>query len=173
MFLACGNDIVVLFVALETMAISFYILAGYLTRERRANEAAMKYMLMGAFSSGVLAYGFSILYGIAGSTNLQMIQRDILQRQTDFPGTDLLTALALATVTAGVFFRIGVVPFHQWAPDVCQGGPTPIAASRIWRCSKPGKCSGATDRRTNGSRHPASATALRRRRGSSSCTSAG
>jgi NADH-quinone oxidoreductase subunit N len=128
MFLACGNDIVVLFVALETMAISFYILTGYLTSERRSNEAAMKYMLMGAFSSGVLAYGFSILYGIAGSTNLQLIQRAILQRQTDFPGTDLLTALALATVTAGVFFKIGVVPFHQWAPDVCQGGPTPIAA---------------------------------------------
>ena len=69
MFLACGDDLVVLFLALETMALSFYVLSGFLRRERRSNEAAMKYMLMGAFSSGILAYGFSILYGIAGSTN--------------------------------------------------------------------------------------------------------
>jgi NADH-quinone oxidoreductase subunit N len=128
LFLACGNDIVVLFVALETMAISFYILTGDLARERRSNEAAMKYMLMGAFSSGILAYGFSILYGIAGSTNLQLIQRTIQQRQADFPGADLLTFLALGTTTAGVFFKIGAVPFHQWAPDVYQGAPTPVAA---------------------------------------------
>ncbi|HEY4877498.1 MAG TPA: NADH-quinone oxidoreductase subunit N [Candidatus Acidoferrales bacterium] len=128
MFLACGNDLVVLFVALETMAIGFYILAGYLTRDARSNEAAMKFMLMGAFSSGVLAYGFSILYGIAGSTNLQVIQRTILQRQTDFPGADLLTFFALATISAGLFFKLGAVPFQQWTPDVYQGAPTPIAA---------------------------------------------
>ena len=71
MFLACGNDLVVLFLALETMAMSFYVLRGFLRRDRRSNEAAMKYVLMGAFSSGILAYGFSILYGIAGSTNLR------------------------------------------------------------------------------------------------------
>ena len=128
MFLAGGNDLVVLFVALETMAISFYILTGYLTRDVRSNEAAMKFMLMGAFSSGVLAYGFSILYGIAGSTNLQLIQRTILQRQADFPGADLLTFLALATISAGIFFKIGAVPFHHWTPDVYQAAPTPIAA---------------------------------------------
>jgi NADH-quinone oxidoreductase subunit N len=128
MFLASGNDIVVLFVALETMAISFYVLTGYLTRDRRSNEAAMKYMLMGAFSSAILAYGFSILYGIAGSTNLQAIERAIQQRHADFPGTDLLTFLALGTITAGIFVKIAAVPFHQWAPDVYEGAPTPIAA---------------------------------------------
>jgi NADH-quinone oxidoreductase subunit N len=128
MFLACGNDILVLFVALETMAISFYILTGYRQGDRRSNEAAMKYMLMGAFTSGILAYGFSILYGIAGSTNLQAIQRAIEQRHADFPGTDLLTFLALATITAGVFFKIAAVPFHQWSPDVYQAAPTPVTA---------------------------------------------
>jgi NADH-quinone oxidoreductase subunit N len=128
MFLACGNDIVVLFVALETMMISFYVLTGYLARERRSNEAALKYMIMGAFSSAMLAYGFSILYGIAGSTNLQLIQRAIQQRHADFPGTDLLTFLALATVTAGIFFKIAAVPFHQWTPDVYEAAPTPVAA---------------------------------------------
>ncbi len=128
MFLACGNDLVVLFVALETMALSFYVLSGFLRRERKSNEAAMKYMLMGAFSSGILAYGFSILYGIAGSTNLELIQIAIQQRHAHYPGTDFLTFLALGTVAAGVFFKIAAVPFHQWAPDVYEGAPTSITA---------------------------------------------
>ncbi|MGA7622210.1 MAG: NADH-quinone oxidoreductase subunit N [Candidatus Acidiferrales bacterium] len=128
MFLACGNDLVVLFVALETMALSFYVLSGFLRRERKSNEAAMKYMLMGAFSSGILAYGFSILYGIAGSTNLEFIQLAIERRHTHYPGTDFLTFLALGTVAAGVFFKIAAVPFHQWAPDVYEGAPTSITA---------------------------------------------
>jgi NADH-quinone oxidoreductase subunit N len=128
MFLACGNDLVVLFVALETMALSSYVLSGFLRRERKSNEAAMKYMLMGAFSSGILAYGFSILYGIAGSTNLEFIQLAIERRHTHYPGTDFLTFLALGTVAAGVFFKIAAVPFHQWAPDVYEGAPTSISA---------------------------------------------
>ena len=128
LFVACGNDLVVIFVALETMALSFYILTGYLCRHQRSAEAAMKYMLTGAFSSAILAYGFSILYGIAGSTNLQAIQAAIVQRHVDFPGRDMLTFLALATITAGVLFKVAAVPFHQWAPDVYQGAPTPIAA---------------------------------------------
>src|SRR5271156_963885 len=126
MFLACGNDLVVLFVALETMSISFYILTGYLQSDRRSNEAAMKYMLTGAFSSAILAYGFSILYGIAGSTNLLAVQRAIQQRHIDFPGTDMLTFLALATIIAGLFVELGAVPFQHWAPDVYQGAPTTI-----------------------------------------------
>jgi NADH-quinone oxidoreductase subunit N len=124
MFLACGNDLVVLFVALETMAISFYVLTGFLRRDRRSNEAAMKYVLIGAFSSGILAYGFSILYGLAGSTNLQDIAAAIERR----PSNDLMTILALGTVATGVFFKIAAVPFHQWAPDVYEGAPTPITA---------------------------------------------
>ena len=86
MFLACGNDLVVLFLGLETMALSFYVLSGFLRRDRRSNEAAMKYMLMGAFSSGILAYGFSILYGLAGSTNLTMIQEAIQRRHVQCSG---------------------------------------------------------------------------------------
>ena len=128
MFLACANDILVLFVALETTAISSYILTGYLRRDRRSNEAAIKFMLLGAFSSAILAYGLSILYGIAGSTNLQTIQLAIAHRHADFPGADLLTFLALATITAGVLFKVAAVPFHQWLPDVSEGAPTPIAA---------------------------------------------
>ncbi|HEY0702588.1 MAG TPA: NADH-quinone oxidoreductase subunit N [Candidatus Acidoferrales bacterium] len=128
LFLASGSDLVVLFVALEMMSISFYILTGYFRSERRSNEAAVKSMLTGAFSSAVLAYGFSILYGIAGSTNLQAIERAVLQRHADFPGMDLLTFLALGTITAGVFAKIAAVPFHFWAPDAYEGAPTPVSA---------------------------------------------
>jgi NADH-quinone oxidoreductase subunit N len=124
MFLACGNDLIVLFVGLETMALAFYVLSGFLRRDRRSNEGAMKYVLMGAFSSGILAYGFSILYGLSGSTNLNDIA-DALARR---PANDPLTFIALATVAAGVFFKIAAVPFHQWAPDVYEGAPTTITA---------------------------------------------
>ena len=128
MFLACGNDLVVLFLALETMALSFYVLTGFLRRERRSNEAAMKYLLMGAFSSGILAYGFSILYGIAGSTHLDEISVRLAQRHMTLQGGDILIFLAIATVAAGVFFKVAAVPFHQWAPDVYEGAPTSITA---------------------------------------------
>ena len=73
MFMASGTDLIVLFLGLETMALSFYVLSGYLRREKRSNEAALKYLLLGAFSTGILAYGFSLLYGMSGSTNLGAI----------------------------------------------------------------------------------------------------
>jgi NADH-quinone oxidoreductase subunit N len=88
----------------------------------------MKYMLIGAFSSGVLAYGFSILYGLSGSTNLATIQLHIGDRASQFAHADALSFLALATVAAGVFFKVAAVPFHQWAPDVYEGAPTTITA---------------------------------------------
>src|SRR5208283_3535578 len=69
MFMASGIDLIVLFLGLETMALSFYVMVGFLRREKRSNEAAMKYLLLGAFSTGILTYGFSILYGVSGSTN--------------------------------------------------------------------------------------------------------
>ncbi len=128
MLLACGNDLAVLFLALETMSISFYVLTGFLVRRRNSNEAALKYMLIGAFSSGVLAYGFSILYGLSGSTNLVKIELHIADRATQFAHADALSFLALATVAAGVFFKVAAVPFHQWAPDVYEGAPTTITA---------------------------------------------
>jgi NADH-quinone oxidoreductase subunit N len=124
MFMACGNDLVVLFVGLETMALSFYVLAGFLRKDKRSNEGALKYLLLGAFSSGMLAYGFSILYGIAGSTNLSVIQKAVALR----PNGDVLVLLALVTTSAGLFFKIAAVPFHQWAPDVYEGAPTSITA---------------------------------------------
>ena len=124
MFMTSGIDIIVQFIALETMAISFYILAGFLRHDRRSNEGALKYLLLGAFSSGILAYGFSVLYGLSGSTNLIVITNRILTR----PAGDVLVLLALVTVSAGLFFKVAAVPFHQWAPDVYEGAPTSITA---------------------------------------------
>lgn len=124
MFMATGYDIVVQFIALETMAASFYVLTGFLRHERRSNEAALKYLLLGAFSSGVFAYGLSILFGLAGSTNLGAISQALATR----PLGDVLVLLALITISAGLFFKIAAVPFHQWAPDVYEGAPTSITA---------------------------------------------
>jgi NADH-quinone oxidoreductase subunit N len=124
MFMVSGFDLVVQFIALETMAISFYILVGFLRRDRRSNEGALKYLLLGAFSSGILAYGFSILYGLGRSTNLGDITVALIQR----PAGDILVLLALVTVSAGLFFKVAAVPFHQWAPDVYEGAPTTITA---------------------------------------------
>ena len=77
MCMACGMDIVLIFIGLELMAISTYVLVGFLRRDRRSNEAALKYLLLGAFSSGIFAYGLSLLYGLTGSTNLLVIQREL------------------------------------------------------------------------------------------------
>jgi len=129
MFMACGMDLIVLFIALETMALSFYVLAGFLRSDRRSNEGALKYLLLGAFSSGVLAYGFSILYGLSGSTNLNVIARALAARVAEPAAqADLLLLAALATVSVGLFFKVAAVPFHQWAPDVYEGAPTSVTA---------------------------------------------
>jgi NADH-quinone oxidoreductase subunit N len=121
-FMLTGMDLVTLFIGLETMALSGYILAGFLRRDRRSNEGAMKYFLLGAFSSGLLAFGFSLLYGISGSTNLQAISQALAQR----PPGDTLASLALLTTAAGLLFKVAAVPFHQWAPDAYEGAPTSI-----------------------------------------------
>ena len=116
---------------MEIMALSLYVLSGYLRREPRSNEAALKYFLLGGFSTGILAYGFSILYGLSGSTNVLEIG-NILDRRFQFLSSkgmmDWLVVLALPIVATGLFFKVAAAPFHQWAPDVYEGAPTPVAA---------------------------------------------
>src|ERR1700688_4961662 len=137
MFMTSGYDLIVEFLGLETMALSFYVLAGFLRRNKRSNEGAVKYLLLGAFSSAILAYGFSILYGIGAMANLSFIGQplpprtnlDVIAVAVEARGhADLFVLLALATVAAGLFFKVAAVPFHQWAPDVYEGAPTPITA---------------------------------------------
>jgi NADH-quinone oxidoreductase subunit N len=123
-FLAAGTDLVTLFIGLELMALSFYIMVGFLRADKRSNEAALKYLLLGAFSTGFLAYGFSVLYGISGSTKLDVIQRAIESRTP----WDPVVFLALATTAVGLLFKIAAAPFHMWAPDAYEGAPTPVTA---------------------------------------------
>lgn len=124
MFLASGNDLIVLFIALELMALCEYVLTGFLRGKRRSNEAAVKFFLLGAFSSGLLLYGMSLLYGIGGSTNLHVIAQRLAER----PVADPLSWVAMITLLAGIYFKVAAVPFHQWTPDTYEGAPTSITA---------------------------------------------
>jgi NADH-quinone oxidoreductase subunit N len=123
-FLATGTDLITLFIGLELMALCFYVMVGFLRSDRRSNEAAMKYLLLGAFSSGFLVYGFSIMYGLAGSTKLTNIADAIAQR----PAWDPVVFLALTTTSVGLLFKISAAPFHMWAPDAYEGAPTTVTA---------------------------------------------
>jgi NADH-quinone oxidoreductase subunit N len=125
MCMAAGGDIVLIFIGLELMAISTYVLVGFLRRDRRSNEAALKYLLLGAFSSGIFAYGLSLLYGLAGSTNLIAINQQIAHRMAD-PQYRPVAIIALITTITGLLFKIAAIPFHQWAPDAYEGAPTSI-----------------------------------------------
>jgi NADH-quinone oxidoreductase subunit N len=125
MFMASGIELVTIFIGLETMAVSFYILAGYLKPNARSNEAAVKYFLLGAFSLGLLLYGMSLLYGLTGSTTLSGISTELARTGG---GNRELLLLAVVLIVAGVGFKIAAVPFHMWAPDVYEGAPTPITA---------------------------------------------
>jgi len=124
MFLVSAADLIVLFVALELMALCEYVLTGFLRSSRRSNEAAVKFLLLGAFSSGLLLYGMSLFYGIGGSTKLGIIA----ERLRDRPATDPLSWVALITLLAGIYFKLAAVPFHQWTPDAYEGAPTSITA---------------------------------------------
>jgi NADH-quinone oxidoreductase subunit N len=105
------------------MAISTYVLVGFLRRDRRSNEAALKYMLLGAFSSGIFAYGLSLFYGLSGGTNLAIIARAVSAPQNLH---NPVVVIALLTTMTGLLFKIAAVPFHQWAPDAYEGAPTSI-----------------------------------------------
>ena len=123
MIMAGGIDLITLFIGLETMAVSFYILAGFIKPNQRSNEAAVKYFLLGAFSLGILLYGMSLMYGLSGTTNLRVMAAIFAGQERD-----PRLVLAVILVVAGMGFKIAAVPFHMWAPDVYEGAPTPVTA---------------------------------------------
>ena len=127
MFLGSGYDLISLYISLELMAVTFYVLVAFTKRERRSNEAGMKYFLLGAFSSGILIYGMSLLYGVTGSTNLGDIGRSVATITASSPMRPMLL-LGMIALAAGLFFKIAAVPFHMWAPDAYEGAPTSVTA---------------------------------------------
>ena len=124
MTIALSNDLITLFLGIELMSIPVYALAGMQRHDRYSNEAALKYFLLGAFSSSLLLYGFAWLYGVTGTTEFGPIAAAVARTGL----ADGPTLIALALVTAGLGFKAAVVPFHQWTPDAYDGAPTPATA---------------------------------------------
>jgi len=125
MIMASAGDLIVLYLGLELMALSTYILAGFIRHDIKSNEAALKYFLLGAFSSGFLLYGISIIYGLTGTTDLKAIASFINERGLSDNFSLLLSVIFLIVAFS---FKIAAAPFHMWAPDVYEGAPTSITA---------------------------------------------
>lgn len=124
MFLACSRDLITIFIALELSSIPQYILAGW-GKDNRSSEAGLKYLLVGAIASSILLYGMALLYGFAGSTLLVDIAAEISSAGDE---NRAMLILASTLLIAGFGFKMAVVPFQMWVPDVYQGAPTPVAA---------------------------------------------
>ncbi len=124
MVMVSAADLLTIYLGTELMSLSLYVMAGLKRSEPRSLEASAKYFVLGAFSSGILLYGISLLYGVAGSTKLSVIGAATATRGFDDPMLTLATIL----VAVGFSFKLAVVPFHMWTPDVYQGAPTSVTA---------------------------------------------
>jgi NADH-quinone oxidoreductase subunit N len=126
LLMAGANDLSMLYLALEMVSITSYVMVAYMKGDRMSNEASLKYILFGAASTGAMLYGLSLLYGIAGTTSLPAIREFLAAGMTD--GTRTTMYLVALLVFAGFGFKTAAVPFHFWCPDVYQGAPTPVTA---------------------------------------------
>ena len=124
MVMVSGTDLLVIYLGLELMSISLYVLAGFKRFERRSLEAAAKYFILGSLSSGILLYGISLLFGRTGSTTLTGIREGI----AGLPVGDPVLLLAVMLLIVGFGFKVAAVPFHMWTPDVYEGSPTTVTA---------------------------------------------
>jgi NADH-quinone oxidoreductase subunit N len=123
MLMASALDLIVIFIALEIMSLAVYVLVGFRRADRRSNEGAMKYFILGSAASAILLYGSALLYGSTGSTNI----RDILHFAQSSGGvTSPVFTLGAWLVLVGFLFKVAAVPFHMWMPDVYEGAPTPV-----------------------------------------------
>ena len=125
MLLAAARDLIMIFLAIELMSIAVYVLAGLNRRSSRSAEAALKYFLLGAFSTGFLLYGIALVYGATGTTNLSAIGSQVTEASF---GSAPMLLIGIGLLVVGFGFKVALVPFHMWAPDVYEGAPTPITA---------------------------------------------
>ena len=125
MLMATAGDLIVIFLGLETMSITVYVLAGMMRRNPKSNEAAIKYFLLGAFSTGFLLYGIALVYGATGSIKLGPIHEALASGALS---SNPLLLLGIGMMVIGFGFKVAAVPFHMWTPDVYEGAPTPVTA---------------------------------------------
>jgi len=123
--MAAANDLIIVFIGLEISSIASYVLAGYLRDDKRSNESALKYFLLGSFATAFFLYGVAIVYGVTGTVNLTAV-RDAISGQD--PAPVIFLGLAAALMFVGLGFKVSAAPFQIWAPDVYQGAPSPVSA---------------------------------------------
>ena len=126
MLMASGTDLMTIFLGLEVMSVSLYVLAGFNRANKKSNEAGLKYFLLGAFSTGFLLYGMALIYGATGTTRLNKIAAVV--GQMTLPSTNLMLVAGMLLMMTGFAFKIAAAPFHMWTPDVYEGAPTPMTA---------------------------------------------
>jgi NADH-quinone oxidoreductase subunit N len=123
--MVAANELIMIFIGLEISSIASYVLAGYLRDDKRANEAALKYFLLGSFATAFFLYGVALIYGATGSVNLSMVRASITGANAPAP---VFVGVAAALMFVGLAFKVSASPFQIWAPDVYQGAPTPVTA---------------------------------------------
>jgi NADH-quinone oxidoreductase subunit N len=128
MLMGAANNLVIVFIALELLSIPLYILSGFRRPEAASEESAMKYFLLGAFSSGFLIYGIALIYGATGTLDLQGVWDAARSIEADASTARFLGMIGAGLVLVGLGFKVAAVPFHMWTPDVYQGAPTPVVA---------------------------------------------
>lgn len=126
MLMASGTDLMTIFLGLEVMSVSLYVLAGFNRANKKSNEAGLKYFLLGAFSTGFLLYGMALIYGATGTTRLYKIAAIV--GQMTLPSANIMLVAGMLLMMTGFAFKIAAAPFHMWTPDVYEGAPTPMTA---------------------------------------------
>ncbi|MEA2681660.1 MAG: NADH-quinone oxidoreductase subunit [Candidatus Binataceae bacterium] len=124
MLMAAAGDLIIIFLGLETMSISVYALVGFMRRDARSSEAALKYFLLGAFSTGFLLYGIALIYGATGTIRLDPVRAAVSADMASNP----LLLMGVGMMLIGFGFKVAAVPFHMWTPDAYEGAPTPVTA---------------------------------------------
>lgn len=125
LIMVSGADLITIFMGLEVMSISLYVLAGYTRKRLISNEASLKYFILGALSSGIMLYGMALVYGVTGSTQLSVAGKAIA---AGVGGNSSVLTVGAVMLLVGFAFKVAAVPFHMWAPDVYQGAPAPVTA---------------------------------------------